>query len=234
MKNLIVLIVFLSLTSRCCAQKYIISENDSTCTTEFHNGNEWACMAYKGVHVGISCHKEDDSYGEYYQIELKLENKTGDDLLFDPVYVQAYVLNKNSKMNALKVYTFEDFRKVISNKNGYLKLSNVLGAFGEAFEKKTVPYTLSGNVYCMEKTTYNYSKAARANADASTRNQIIERNANDYMAEMERFYLKKNTIHDGDSFYGYMNIKRKKGAILNVVVPIGDDKYTFQWDLSQK
>ena len=36
----------------------------------------------------------------------------------------------------------------------------------------------------------------------------------------EQGYLKKNTIHPNEGIVGYMNIKRKKGNILTINIPI--------------
>lgn len=37
-----------------------------------------------------------------------------------------------------------------------------------------------------------------------------------------------------EAIIGYMNIKRKKGKILIVNIPIGDYIYTFKWDVNRK
>ena len=50
----------------------------------------------------------------------------------------------------------------------------------------------------------------------------------------EQGYLKKTTIHPGESIVGYMNIKRKKGGLLTVEIPVGKDAYLFDWDVSKK
>ena len=47
-------------------------------------------------------------------------------------------------------------------------------------------------------------------------------------------YLKTTTIYPDEAIIGYMNIKRKKGKILIVNIPIGDYIYTFKWDVNRK
>ena len=46
--------------------------------------------------------------------------------------------------------------------------------------------------------------------------------------------LKKTTIHPDEAVIGYMNIKRKKGNILTINIPINDFMYSFDWDVSKK
>jgi hypothetical protein len=46
--------------------------------------------------------------------------------------------------------------------------------------------------------------------------------------------LKKNTIHPNEGIIGYMNIKRKKGQIMTVNIPVGESVCSFNWDVSKK
>ncbi len=50
----------------------------------------------------------------------------------------------------------------------------------------------------------------------------------------EQGYLKTTTIYPDEAIIGYMSIKRKKGKILIVNIPIGDYIYTFKWDVNRK
>ena len=91
-----------------------------------------------------------------------------------------------------------------------------------------------GRTYTIETKEFNYSKSAQAQASAATQNSYIESKAHKDVEEHNKGYLKKNTIHNGDTLSGYMNIKIKKGHTLNVIVPIGDNKLTYTWSLSNK
>lgn len=51
---------------------------------------------------------------------------------------------------------------------------------------------------------------------------------------IEQGYLKKNTIYPDQTIVGYMNIKRQKGNVLTVLVPIDGFYYSFDWDVSKK
>lgn len=50
----------------------------------------------------------------------------------------------------------------------------------------------------------------------------------------EEGYLKKTTIHPGESILGFMNVKRKKGLEMRVVIPLNGQNYVFDWDVSKK
>ena len=47
-------------------------------------------------------------------------------------------------------------------------------------------------------------------------------------------YLKKNTIYPNEAIVGFMNIKRKKGKIVKVDIPIDGEVFSFTWDVSKK
>jgi len=47
-------------------------------------------------------------------------------------------------------------------------------------------------------------------------------------------YLKTNTIHPDEGIVGYMNIKRKKGKTMTVNIPVCNDVFAFDWDVSKK
>jgi hypothetical protein len=47
-------------------------------------------------------------------------------------------------------------------------------------------------------------------------------------------YLKKTTIHPGEGIIGYMNIKRKKGSSMKVLIPVEKNRYMFEWDVLHK
>lgn len=47
-------------------------------------------------------------------------------------------------------------------------------------------------------------------------------------------YLKITTIHPDEGIIGYMNIKRKKGQVMTVNIPVNGETYSFKWDLAKK
>lgn len=47
-------------------------------------------------------------------------------------------------------------------------------------------------------------------------------------------YLKITTVHPGEGIIGYMNIKRERGQMMTVNIPVGDGVYSFEWDVTKK
>ena len=61
------------------------------------------------------------------------------------------------------------------------------------------------------------------------------------ISSVHQFYLPyfctsfdKNTIHPNEGIVGYMNIKRKKGHILTINIPISGYVYSFELDVNKK
>ena len=50
----------------------------------------------------------------------------------------------------------------------------------------------------------------------------------------EEGYLKTSTIYPNEAIVGYMHIKRKKGKILTINIPINGNVYRFDWDVNKK
>lgn len=42
------------------------------------------------------------------------------------------------------------------------------------------------------------------------------------------------TVHPGEGIIGYMNIKRKRGQMMTVNIPVGDSVYSFDWDVAKR
>lgn len=47
------------------AQNFVISDNDSTITTEYNDGKLWAYKHMNGYIVGLTCYEAKDDYGKY-------------------------------------------------------------------------------------------------------------------------------------------------------------------------
>ena len=230
-KCLKLLLITSLFTTNIYAQKIIAPENDSTFVTEFVDGNEWAYMKINGFTIGIECHIDD--FNGQYNIGLIIKNNTGKSFLFDPNYVQAFVIDKKDELNVIKVIQSKNIVKSIKKRNNTAMLLNDIGAVAAGFEKRTMSTTLMGNTWTSEQTVYNPGKALQAQAYVNTENMKLESFSKNEIMAATQGYLKKNTIHDGKSLSGYIFAKRKKGKILNIIIPIGEEKYTFKWDISK-
>lgn len=94
----------------------------------------------------------------------------------------------------------------------------------------------SSNGYAYTTITNHYDANAAYQANVASTNQMLtlgQMMDNDRTIR-EQGYLKTTTIYPDEAIIGYMNIKRKKGKILIVNIPIGDYIYTFKWDVNRK
>lgn len=69
---------------------------------------------------------------------------------------------------------------------------------------------------------------------ASYQMQTLGKMMENDRAVKEQGYLKMTTVHPGESIVGYMNIKRKKGCVLTVSIPVDNHVYSFDWDVRKK
>ena len=44
-------------------------------------------------------------------------------------------------------------------------------------------------------------------------------------------YFKITTVHPGEGIIGYMNIKRRRGVSMTVNIPVGEQVFSFDWDV---
>lgn len=97
----------------------------------------------------------------------------------------------------------------------------------------TTSYTPNGYITSINQT-YNPNAARQANLIANKEIQSLEEKMNNDRVIREQGYLKLNTIHPGDMIVGYMNIKHKKGKKLNVIINIGENEFSYLWDIDKK
>ena len=82
----------------------------------------------------------------------------------------------------------------------------------------------------MRKTmNIQYRKATSENFD-----KIMELIKSAIINMNEAEIYQWDAIYPDEAIIDYMNIKRKKGKILIVNIPIGDYIYTFKWDVNRK
>ena len=95
-------------------------------------------------------------------------------------------------------------------------------------------YSPNGYAYRTRTTHYNPNAAYQANLAANAQIITLGKVMADERVAKEQGYLKKSTIYPNESIVGYMNIKRKKGRILMINVPINGNMCSFEWDVDKK
>lgn len=240
MKRKILYIITCLLVSIICnAQTFIQIEGDTTVTTEYNDGKLWAYRDMGDFVVGLCICETKDDYGKYYQINIFIFNHGEKAVTFIPENVKARMTAKTGDTLQMVVYTNETFQKKIKRSQAWAMalygFSAGLNA-GMAGYSTSYSTSYSSNGYAYTTATYHYDANAAYQANMAAQYQMMtlgKMMENDKKVR-EQGYLKKTTIHPGESIVGYMNIKRKKGGILTVEIPVGKDAYLFDWDVSKK
>ena len=213
MKQNICVVIFLLLSTICKAQTFIYPQNDSI-LTEYNDGKFWAYLNKNDFVVGLSCFEEKDDYGKYYHLDIFIKNLSETPIVFQPDSVHSNLLTKKDDTLKLEVYTNEEYQKKIKRSQAWAMALYGISAginAGTAGYSTSYSTSYSSNGYAYTTITNHYDANAAYQAN-----------------------LKTTTIYPDEAIIGYMNIKRKKGKILIVNIPIGDYIYTFKWDVNRK
>lgn len=93
--------------------------------------------------------------------------------------------------------------------------------------------TVSGISGTYTVQSYNAANAALANMMVT--NQLLEM---DRRMEMDKKahdagYLKRNTIHPGQTIFGYMMVKKQRGKTMTVYIHVNNVPFIFNWNLKK-
>lgn len=216
-----------------------ISENDTTVFVEYNDGKQWVFRNIDGLTVGMTNIELNDDYGKYYQVGLFINNNQDSILTFDPEEVFADLISNKGDTISLEVYTNEEFQKKIEKAQ---TLAMVLYGFSAGLNAASAGYTTTysttyspnGHVYTSINNSYNTNAAHQANMEANKQLRTLADRMKYDQVVSEQGYLKRNTIHPGDSIMGYMNIKHKKGKRLLVSINIGERTFSYLWNVEKK
>lgn len=139
----------------------------------------------------------------------------------------------------LEVYTNEEYQKKIKRaQNWAMALYGLSAGLNAASAGYSTTYTTSyspyGYAYTSTSRTYDVNAAYQANMSTSMQLQTLGNMMDNDRAVREQGYLKLNTVRPGDAIVGYMNIKHKKGKALLVKLNIGENEFSYLWDVEKK
>ena len=238
MKQNICVVIFLLLSTICKAQTFIYPQNDSI-LTEYNDGKFWAYLNKNDFVVGLSCFEEKDDYGKYYHLDIFIKNLSETPIVFQPDSVHSNLLTKKDDTLKLEVYTNEEYQKKIKRSQAWaMALYGIsaginAGTAGYSTSYST-SYSSNGYAYTTITNHYDANAAYQANLVANAQIATYGKLMTDERVTKEQGYLKKNTIHPNEGIVGYMNIKRKKGNILTINIPINGNVYSFELDVNKK
>lgn len=220
------------------AQEFIAPENDTTVVSEYYDGHLWAYRQIGDITVGMTNYRERDDYGKYYQIGIYVMNNGNKPITFYPEDITSYLYNKD-KIVDLEVYTFDEYAKMVRNQQiaamailGFSAgVSSGMAAYNTTY---TTTYGIGRMPYTYVHTTYNPAAAALSSIATTTQLLTLSRILSEDRNVLSQGYMKINTIHPEEGIVGFMNIKRKKGKVMTVNIPVNGHVYSFDWDVSKK
>jgi len=238
MKKPITLLMLCMLSLTITAQTFISQPTDSETLIEYYDGHEWAYQRKGNIVIGLTNYKDKNDYGTYYQIGILVQNLDDKSILFDPEGVTANLKLKDGKEKEMQVYAYEDYMKMIKKKQMWgLSLFGFaagLEAGSAGYGTTTTTGYVGGMPYTQYSTTYNSGAASAANIAAQTQVMTLGSLLENDKKVVSQGYLKKTTVHSGESIIGIMNIKHKKGEAMTVNVDIEGTIFTFDWDIAKK
>ena len=230
--------IFLGIFISVNAQEFVAAENDTTVLSVYNDGRLWAYRQIGDLVVGMTNYEEKDDYGKYYQIAIFIKNLGDTPVTFEPEQITS-VLYKNNDKIPLNVYSYDEYMKKVKNAQA---LSMALFGFSAGLNAGmagyqttyTTTYGVNHMPYTQVHTTYNYAAASAANMAATTQMMTLGKLLADNRNTKSQGYLRITTIHPNEGILGYINIKRKKGQLMNVNIPVGGQVYSFDWDVTRK
>lgn len=236
-KSILLLIALLSVNV-INAQEIIRIDNDSTFFTDYRDGEEWAYSTKGNFMIGLNNKSINDDYGKFYQISIYIHNLGSNSYTFDPATIRSELYKSNGDTLQLTVYTNESFQKKIKKTQNWAMaltaFSNGLNSGMAGYQTTYTTQRVGNYTYTTPVTTYNHAAASTAQIAANTQMAVMEQQMKDDRVVREEGYLKKNTIYPDEAIVGFMNIKRKKGDVLKVEIPIDGELFYFIWDVSKK
>lgn len=236
----VLLIMLLLIPMNSVAQTLIAPTDDSTFFKETRNDDEFAVLAKNGTVVSLGNKYLRDSYGKFYQLSIIIQNLTPGAYAFDPDSVKAYVFDDNDKMlEDMKIYTSEGFQNKIRSKHAWNEVLNwiTLGLNSERSRYQTALANTSGYGSCSYLQPVKACNSCAASLAKLGPTDRLVKLANKMECDKKvraEGYLTMNTIGAGEGIYGYMNVKRLKGDVMTVIIPVNGTKYVFKWDISKK
>jgi len=238
MKKTFIILAFCLFGIPLAAQTFIPEQSDTTTITEYYDGHEWAYHQIEKIVVGMTNYQDKNDYGSYYQIGIMIQNLGDKSIVFDPEGVSAKLMSKSGQETPMKVYTYERYMKMIKNQQAW---AMALTGFAAGLNAGSAGYQTSystgyvgGVPYTQVSTTYNTAAATAANMAAQTQIMTLGSMMENDKKVVSQGYLKKTTVHSGESIIGIMNIKRQKGQRMTVNVDIDGTTYSFDWDIAKK
>lgn len=99
------------------AQQYISSNIEQNTYVKYIEGNQWVYKDIRNVTVGMTNYYEKNNYGKFYILALYIYNNSSRAINVFPEHISSIIEKKSGKIDAMKVYSCEDFLKKVKRKD---------------------------------------------------------------------------------------------------------------------
>ena len=192
------------------AQLLYRAPKETPIMTEYNNGHIWAYRQIGDFVVGMANYLEEDDYGKYYQIAIFVKNLGEKSVTFDPDKIRTILYKKSGDQRELQVYSYYDYMHKMKNSQAWSMALLGLSAGLDA------------------------GKAGYSTTVASSQMMILRKLMADERNTKTQGYLRITTVHPGEGIIGFMNVKRKKGELMRVKIPVGDYMFVYDWNVSKR
>lgn len=231
----IVLFIMMMLPVAVFGQK---SEDSITSFTEYRDGLLWKYSVKGNIIVGTTCYEFLDEYGKYYQLAIYIKNEGEDSFIFQPDGISAILKSTEDKTNPLLVYSYDQYmRKIQRRQNWSMALNSFAVGMnaGMAGQKRAYVsgWSPGTGIYSGMVSYYDSDAALSASIQGSIYLDHLKEKYSIDRKTKSSGYLRTNTIHSGEEILGYVNIKRKRGRSIEVIIPANGFKFDYRWNLDK-
>lgn len=205
----------------------------------YKDGSPISYYTHKGITVAVLL-SVDNTYGNYYQANILIQNLSGKKFNFDPRMIQAK-MTKSKVTSNLKVYTFDEYISRVNNRQMWnaaaISFSENLAASNAGYSSSSTHTTIHGNstsfgsaygyygnTYCTSYgSSYSYG-SAYIKSNSTTYNgsdaYMAQQNANANVAnyQMQQYQIKQSLSE------GYL----KLNTIMNETEYLGYVKIAYK------
>ncbi len=215
---------------------------------DYIDGKAWPYYNKNGIMVAIT-NEMVRNYGKYYRIPILIANNTMFPFDIDTDNITVVLTDKKGKTQDLRVFSSEEYmRKVKRRQNTamfFTALGESMSASKAGYSASATSSSSSGKVKSGNKSasyrghsasaTVSYDGAAAYQAQLIASDRIAGY-SNALLSErdaLEEDYLRRTTIHPGETISGYIHVERKKGETIIVNVDIKGAIYSFNWNVGK-
>lgn len=234
------LTAFFFVLSVCGYGQTFLAPEDEDVLTEYNGGTLWAYLSQDSCRVGLTCYREKDEYGRYYQLGIFLQNLRRTPVTFQPDDVRCRLRKGKNDTLQLKVYSAEGYRRKVKRSRAWTAALEVFAATLDENQTVTPPSQYPPPAFRRNYVASPGGNGGSGNAvpgelPAPTARLLTLGQLEGGGGNLRREgYLKTTTLYPGQAVVGFMNVKRKRGNVLTVSISLGGQDYSFDWQVGKK